>query len=762
MTNTTKRTTKQVISVLMIMLLGIFATVFPAKEVNAASSKDEVVDIIDGGYGTIEKTLTNGDVAKVVDDDGRLLVTVGTETYKFRDGSYSPVVGMACVADDDLLHIFTFDGSYYVVDLRYASFACYRAYKMSSTNQYVRENTTGSYQVVGKSFYSNLKYFTEYISSSTKLYSRLVTRAVFEVVSQPENPEEPDDPTPTPVTKSKYVVSFNTNGGSYIAPQMIEEGDKVVRPTDPTRSGYTFAGWYSDSAFNNSFNFDGPITAETTLYAKWTLNQPEQQQPTPTVEKYVVSFNTNGGSYIANQTIEAGNKAVRPTDPTRTGYTFDGWYSDSELKTVFDFDSPINTNVIVYAKWVANNSEQPTSTPVAKNKYMVSFDTNGGSYVSAQFVESGDKAIRPTDPTKSGYTFAGWYTDSALNTNFNFDSAINTNTIVYAKWTANSSQQPTSEQPTSEQPTSEQPKSEQPASEQPKTETPTTEAPKTTETKGQLDIDLWWQRYIDGLITKEQFDKLLETYNWEMKATSVSTTTTYYFYDNNNNLVRTYTESTGHEVANGTVTGETTGVSTENTAVKVVENGKGEIQIKVDLEQKDTGKDSNQAIASAVAEAVKNAESAVAKKGRFHVVRRNTTNKKGSVVSQKVKLQYNGKGICTVYWNTKKHYAKFDGIKYKNIIYVGYNKGTKAKTNILMTARKYNKKTGKYYYENYIVPRAKGKINKVYTKRVIKGNWKLAIEDGDGFVIRLSDKKSKVYGVINATPKKISKKTTKK
>ena len=71
------------------------------------------------------------------------------------------------------------------------------------------------------------------------------------------------------LTPVKYTVSFNTAGGSSVEAQTVVNGDKAVKPSDPTRAGYWFAGWYKDQAFNTAYDFDTAVSADTTVYAKW-------------------------------------------------------------------------------------------------------------------------------------------------------------------------------------------------------------------------------------------------------------------------------------------------------------------------------------------------------------------------------------------------------------------------------------------------------------------------------------------------------------
>lgn len=74
---------------------------------------------------------------------------------------------------------------------------------------------------------------------------------------------------------TKIPVNFVSNGGSSVPSQSVNKNEKAIRPSDPTRDGYFFNGWYSDDLLTELYNFDGPITVETTLYAKWSKNNNE-------------------------------------------------------------------------------------------------------------------------------------------------------------------------------------------------------------------------------------------------------------------------------------------------------------------------------------------------------------------------------------------------------------------------------------------------------------------------------------------------------
>jgi len=211
--------------------------------------------------------------------------------------------------------------------------------------------------------------------------------------------------TPTTPTVKKYTVSFDSNGGSSVASQTVEEGKKASKPSNPTRSGYTFAGWTLNGS---AYDFNSAVKGNITLVAKWNKN----------VNKYTVSFNSNGGSSVASQTVEEGNKATKPSNPTRSGYTFAGWTLNG---SAYDFNSAVKGNITLVAKWTEN----------VKNKYTVSFNSNGGSSVASQTVEEGNKATKPSDPTRSGYTFAGWTLNGSA---YNFSSAVTGNITLVAKW----------------------------------------------------------------------------------------------------------------------------------------------------------------------------------------------------------------------------------------------------------------------------------------------------------------------------------------
>ena len=211
----------------------------------------------------------------------------------------------------------------------------------------------------------------------------------------------------------EYTVTFNAYGG-FPTPdeQHVKSGEKAVLPVEPTLKGYTFAFWYlgEDEQNATAYDFDTPVTENITLTAKWNIN------------KYTVTFNSYGGSKVDPQVVEYGLYAQEPEEPTLKGFTFAYWYLDDENEA-YDFDTtPITEDITLTAKWEIN-------------KFKVTFDTDGGEPIpDDQFVEWGLFVEEPTtEPTKTGYTFDGWYLGDER---YDFSAAVEQNITLTAKWEA--------------------------------------------------------------------------------------------------------------------------------------------------------------------------------------------------------------------------------------------------------------------------------------------------------------------------------------
>lgn len=214
---------------------------------------------------------------------------------------------------------------------------------------------------------------------------------------------------------ARHLVMFETNGGNQVRPQTVNAGDKVTVPSTPVRDGYTFTGWYTTSGLNELYDFNQPVAVSFTLYAGWTP---------VIVNTYTVTFETNGGSHIPEQTVVAGSIITAPATPLKAGYSFDGWFTDRELTIAFNFAWPVTVNFTLYAKW---------TEVIVSNDHTVVFISNGGSGVNDQKIVDGGRAIM-VYPIREGYDFTGWYTDRSFTSLYNFNTPVTADLTLYAGW----------------------------------------------------------------------------------------------------------------------------------------------------------------------------------------------------------------------------------------------------------------------------------------------------------------------------------------
>lgn len=149
---------------------------------------------------------------------------------------------------------------------------------------------------------------------------------------------------------AQCTVTFQLNYGSEgtYTTVKVAKGDTITAPKAPTRSGYTFSSW-SEKTSGSAFDFKTPIEKDITLYAQW--NKRSSSGSSSSVASYTVTFDANGGSKVESQTIRSGEHATQPSDPEKENCTFIGWYCNNGYSDVYDFNTPINHNTTVYAKW---------------------------------------------------------------------------------------------------------------------------------------------------------------------------------------------------------------------------------------------------------------------------------------------------------------------------------------------------------------------------------------------------------------------------
>ena len=281
---------------------------------------------------------------------------------------------------------------------------------------------------------------------------------------------------------NSFTISFNSNGGTAVATVTKDYGTQIAAPTAPAKTGYAFAGWYTDSGLNTAVSWPHTVVADATFYAKWT------------VKSYIITFNANGGNgSMGNQSVDFGaTVTLSENNYSRTGYSFAGWNTQADGNGTAYADKasygPMGTaNVTLYAQWApkqytitfntaGGSSVAPITqaygsavTPPAAptrpgyvfggwypqvpafmpaedlvcvaqweaNQHTISFMTNGGTSIDPITDKDSTEVSAPTAPTRDGYTFAGWFADEELAQAVSWPHTIAANVTFYAKWTPN-------------------------------------------------------------------------------------------------------------------------------------------------------------------------------------------------------------------------------------------------------------------------------------------------------------------------------------
>jgi uncharacterized repeat protein (TIGR02543 family) len=139
-----------------------------------------------------------------------------------------------------------------------------------------------------------------------------------------------------------FTVTFDSQGGDAVPSIDPLQNTAITAPTPPTRPGYSFVGWYKETACINPWDFStDTVTADITLYAKWTAGP-----------VHAVTFDSQGGSAVAAVNAIPGTTITAPAAPARTGYTFAGWYKEAACVNAWDFAADtVTANITLYAKW---------------------------------------------------------------------------------------------------------------------------------------------------------------------------------------------------------------------------------------------------------------------------------------------------------------------------------------------------------------------------------------------------------------------------
>lgn len=197
----------------------------------------------------------------------------------------------------------------------------------------------------------------------------------------------------TPKLK-QYTAIFDTDGGSAVAAQTVNEGECVSSPANPEKEGYRFVNWHLN---DQVYDFSSAVTSDITIKAKW-------------IKQVKITFNSNGGSAVSEQVIDKGLNAQKPQNPTNGEYLFDGWYLGENK---FDFSTNIEEDITLTAKW------KTASLTVTYNY------ANGTTETKEQ---SGGTLFENKTPATT-LVFDGWYTaDGVL---YNSESVVDASIEVY-------------------------------------------------------------------------------------------------------------------------------------------------------------------------------------------------------------------------------------------------------------------------------------------------------------------------------------------
>lgn len=216
-----------------------------------------------------------------------------------------------------------------------------------------------------------------------------------------------------------YQYNSATGGNTDTSATYTTGGTAITLPT-PTKTGYSFGGWYKESGFTNLIGNGGatysPSESSTslTIYAKWNASS------------LTVTFDAQGGTSVANGSTTTGGTVTAPTAPTRAGYTLSGWSTSTNGSTIsFPYSHGQTSAFTLYAIWSANS-------------LTITYDSKGGTAVTSGTTTTGSSiASAPTAPTKTGYTFAGWSaTDGGSAVTFAYIHGKTADFTMYALWTA--------------------------------------------------------------------------------------------------------------------------------------------------------------------------------------------------------------------------------------------------------------------------------------------------------------------------------------
>ena len=239
------------------------------------------------------------------------------------------------------------------------------------------------------------------------------------------------DSTVTPPGPTTYTVTVN---GGTADKSAAAANETVTLTADAPPTGKEFDKWVVNAGGISLANENASTTTftmpATDVEVTATYKDSSVTPPGPTT--YTMTFK-DGDTVLSTQTVESGQKATKPADPTKDGYTFGGWYADATFSAAFDFDTAIAADTTIYAKFTANSVTPPVTTST------ISYNLNGGTLngktgTVTLSVENGTTITLPA-PTREGYTFDYWE-GSRYNAGDSY--TVNGDHTFTAQWKKNS------------------------------------------------------------------------------------------------------------------------------------------------------------------------------------------------------------------------------------------------------------------------------------------------------------------------------------
>lgn len=209
-------------------------------------------------------------------------------------------------------------------------------------------------------------------------------------------------------------ITYNSNGGSDVSLETLIVDSPITLPTNPTKDGFTFAGWFfDDKKFEVPYTTDYDLSLVEgdafTVFAKWKIYE------------YTMIFVTNCDVTIDPIKYNFTDSIIKPKELVREGYTLIGWFRDVELTILHTFTIPINEDVTFYAKWELY-------------EYTMTFVTNCEKTIDPIKYYITDTIIKPKDPVREGHIFIGWFSDVGLTNLYVFNVSKNADVTLYGKW----------------------------------------------------------------------------------------------------------------------------------------------------------------------------------------------------------------------------------------------------------------------------------------------------------------------------------------